>query len=359
MNMLVKNPMATDHTVSSALHYPPSSGIADTLKAVVGDFAEDVATHFPYPHTELFTQPFSRIQLLGVRLALKKKCQFSYRDTINVRWNVATKQIFDHKVFGLKNILSKLPKTMLTKNQYLALVRVLESPKTQKFLWQTPEIPSSMIEALDALQPALHTAHILKHVSTREEAVLLARIARNNNTKALANRLKNKPSRHQFYSELSDFFFSNLGRFQQGPEIDDPRITPIQNAEQLVAFANHMKNCLRNYVSEGLDGERSYYKFSGTVDVAISIERRIDGRFIINEMESVSNNPFPDEVREQVVEIFAKHGIEDCSQRYMHWIDKISGTLCQLGSFSTDDASGISKAATFALCKIPTSYGEN
>ena len=355
MNMHTQEPKAIDPTITPTIdtqHYLPSSGIADTLKAFAGDFAEEVAEIYPFPHVGFSTLPMERIHLLGLCLSLKKMDHLGRHQMMNARWSVVSKEILGYKAFGLKNILTKLPTTMVSQHHYIALASVLKNAKTQKLLWQSNTITTELIDILYELPVELHTKHVMKHVTQPSEAKLIAQIAKHSNVKSMANRLKNKSSRCDFYTELMDQLCRSLGKFPTAPAINDYRITAIEDADQLCKFADQMKNCLRASVAEGIDGKLAFYRFSNNCDVAIAVEPRIGGEYVIVEIQAYSNDPLPDSIRQRIVDIFAQHGIKDCSDEYLHWIDQIGHKLRNLGRYTGDEASSITETSDAAIQQI-------
>jgi len=90
--------------------------------------------------------------------------------------------------------------------------------------------------------------------------------------------------------------------------IQSDRISPIRTVRELESVARRFRNCLRSFSLETLGGETGFYLYTSKEKAVISYLPRINGTFVIDEIQGPDNTPISDETRADIRQIFTSHG---------------------------------------------------
>ena len=170
------------------------------------------------------------------------------------------------------------------------------------------------------------------------------------------DKLRDIPSRGEFWTDATIYLISRSFVFPAAGTINHPDIHQIVNPSDLVRLAGKFRNCLRNYIGEGITGEMAFYHYSGAEPVVLSLKSRFGGAPIIVEMKGVANAKVSDETRHLIASAFAGHGITDAANNmFGGCYEELRHAFFSIGR-SQLDAAAIEDDADTAINLIQTMF---
>jgi hypothetical protein len=235
------------------------------------------------------------------------------------------KQVLQKDWMGSAKILAKLPAIMLSPDQYKKLRTLLGRDKAKKYLQHASIIDGNTIDVLYALPEQLRVQPVMKHLRCQSEAEFLSSLCGSvTNVDGLIQKAKDADSRSKFWDEGCTHLIARFFHLQTGPAINHPDIHQVMTPIELLKLAKSFRNCLRNYVGEGVSGETVFYIYRGAEPVVISVESRFGEHVgIIKEMKAAGNGEVSKTTREVIVNAFKEHDIIDCSGGHALYGDDI------------------------------------
>ena len=292
-----------------AIFYPD---ITDSLRLIAGENATEIGSIFEPPHTAFLNQPGQVMHLVGLALVVVGTRMDNH--FLNKKWSVQLRETLPDRWYGCRKIFSKIPLPMLTVDQYKKLFDLLNCPAAKKFLQHDNNITGNTIEILHELPVELRVPGVVKFIDSAKEARIIAMLCADSRTAScLLDKVRDLPSRGEFWTDATIYLISRSFVFPAAGTINHPDIHQIVNPSDLVRLAGKFRNCLRNYIGEGITGEMAFYHYSGAEPVVLSLKSRFGGAPIIVEMKGVANAKVSDETRHLIASAFAEHGITDAA----------------------------------------------
>ena len=335
-----------------AIFYPQ---VTDSLRLIAGENAPDIARAFVAPHTAFLNQPGQVIHLIG----LSKAVGATQIDNhfLNQKWSVQLKETLPNQWHGCRKIFSKIPLPMLSPDQYKKLFDLLNCPAAKKFLQHDNIITGNTIEILHELPVELRVPGVVRFINNAKEARIIGMLCADAEAAScFLDKLRDIPSRGEFWTDATIYLISRSFVFPAAGTINHPDIHQIVNPSDLVRLAGKFRNCLRNYIGEGITGEMAFYHYSGAEPVVLSLKSRFGGAPIIVEMKGVANAKVSDETRHLIASAFAEHGITDAANNmFGGCYEELRHAFFSIGR-SQLDADAIDGEADTAINLIQTMF---
>ncbi|MAC89385.1 hypothetical protein [Maricaulis sp.] len=302
---------------------PNPAAFFDAVHAIAGKNSDQVIHVFCSDIPLFFSLSVTSVHALG--LALVADVITSAGDFIYKKDKEVLKQVLKNDWIGSAKILQKLPPIMLSPEQYQKLRNLLGCVTAKKYLQHTNIIDGDTIDVLHALPEQLRVRPVMKHLRCQSEAELLSSLSGAvTNMNGLIQKAKDADSRSKFWDEGCTHLVARAFDLQTGPVIAHPDINQVKSPVELLKIAKSFRNCLRNYVGEGVSGETVFYIYRGQEPVVISVESRFGQHAgIIKEMKTAGNGEVSETTREVIVHAFKEHGIIDCSGGHALYGDDI------------------------------------
>jgi hypothetical protein len=292
---------------------PNPAAFFDAVHAIAGKNSDQVIHVFCSDIPLFFSLSVTSVHALG--LALVADVITSAGDFIYKKDKAILKQVLKNDWIGSAKILAKLPAIMLSPEQYKKLRTLLACDKAKKYLQHASTIDGDTIDVLYALPAQLRVQPVMKHLRCQSEAELLSALCGSmSNVNGLMQKARDAKTRSAFWDEGCAHLVARAFKLQTGPAINHPDIHQVKSPMELLKIAKSFRNCLRNYVGEGVSGETVFYIYRGQEPVVIAVESRFGQHVgIIKEMKTAGNGEVSETTREVIVNAFKEHGIIDCS----------------------------------------------
>lgn len=297
------------------LHTPR---ISDSLRAVCGTVSDLVARIDHFPHSEFLSKPRTIQHLIGMTLSRRGADLDRARAVMSMcRFNEAVEVAMGKRMEGLEKIFSKSRPILFEIETYRKLVELISCRAAMKVLGHADETSADLITILHALPAELRRAGLIKHIMTAAEASVVALAASPDNNpdghisrSMLARRLASTGTREAFWQVIEGEMFSRMIFAPKAPEVDDFRITPVEDIRQLIMWGKKLRNCLRTLCPELGGGDFVYYIFdSGEHQAVISVAPHFSYAGVIDEIGGFQNNSVPEYVEKEIIAIFGRVGI--------------------------------------------------
>jgi hypothetical protein len=311
---LTDNPRKTD---------PDPAAFYDAVHAIAGENTDQIIRVFNSSLHEFFC--LSKVTRGALGLSLTTDVIINAGDFIYKKDKAILKQVLKKDWIGSAKILAKLPAIMLAPDQYKKLCTLLGCVTAKKYFQHAIIIDGYTIDVLHALPEQLRVQPVIKHIRQPVEAELISALCASlTNVDGLIQKAKDAKTRSAFWDEGCTHLVARVFHLQTGPAINHPDIHCVKSPIELLKIAKSFRNCLRNYVGEGVSGETVFYIYRGQEPVVIAVESRFGQHVgIIKEMKTAGNGEVPDTTREVIVNAFKEHGILDCSGGHALYGDDI------------------------------------
>ena len=292
--------------VNAALFY-------ESVAAIAGENADDVIRIFNSAIGDFFC--LSKVARGALGVSLVSRIMIDVNDFRFKKDKEILRQVLKDDWIGSATIMQKLPTIMLSPDQYKKLRTLLGCDKAKKYLQHASIINGHTIDVLHALPAQLRLQPVMKHLRCQSEAELLSSLCGSvTNVDGLIQKAKDADSRSKFWDDGCAHLVARAFELQTGPVINNPDILQVKSPVELLKIAKSFRNCLRNYVGEGVSGETVFYIYRGQEPVVISVESRFGQHAgIIKEMKTAGNGEVSDHTRQVIVNAFKEHCIIDCS----------------------------------------------
>lgn len=246
--------------VKAALFY-------ESVAAIAGENADEVIRIFNTAIGAFFC--LNKVARGALGLSLASGIIIDVNDFRFKKDREILKQVLQHDWVGSAKILGKLPAIMLSPDQYKKLRTLLGCDNAKKYLQHASIINGDTIDVLYALPANLRVQPILKHLRCQSEADLLSALCGSlANVNGLIQKAKDTDSRSKFWDEGCTHLVARAFSLQTGPAIIHPDIHQIKSPVDLLKLAKSYRNCLRNYIGEGISGESIFFEYRGDDDPA-------------------------------------------------------------------------------------------
>ena len=293
---------------------PNPAAFYDAVHAIAGRNSDQIISLFHSRIHELFCLSTVSRHALGLVLVTNSVIQAG--DFIYKKDKAILKQVLQRDWIGSGKILGKLPAIMLSPDQYKKLRTLLGCDKAKKYLQHASMINGNTIDVLFALPEQLRVQPILKHLRCASEAELLSALCGSmSNVDGLIQKAKDAKTRSAFWDEGCTHLVARAFDLQTGPAIKHPAIHQIKSPVDLLKLAKSYRNCLRNYIGEGISGESIFFEYRGDEPAVIAVESRFGPHAgVIKEIKGIGNAEVSGDTYATIVDAFKEHGIVDCSQ---------------------------------------------
>ena len=319
-----------DRASGSASHsYLPE--ITDTLRSICGEIASSIALQHPAPHSAFLNQPKQVMHLIAMAISIN--ATFNHDQFLYQNWRNQIKTILPDCWHGHSKTLSKIPLPLLTQKQYAKLYELLNCPAAKKYLQHISIITGNIVDILHELPATLRVRTVSRFIETPLEARLIASLCRDEDVaRSFLDRVRTTDNRSKFWDDDTTHLIVKAFTFPKGPSIDDHRIHQITKPTDLLKAASKFQNCLKRYISDGIDGEFIFYRFTGHEPAIISLRTNFCGLPTISEIAGIANSKPSDATYAEIVDAFQKHGISNSSEDvYEGLYDKLTRSLFILG----------------------------
>jgi hypothetical protein len=302
---------------------PDPAAFYDAVHAIAGENTEEIIRVFNSSLHEFFC--LTKVTRGALGLSVTTDVIINAGDFIYKKDKEILKQVMHQDWLGSAKILQKLPAIMLSPVQYKKLRTLLGCVAAKKYLQHANIIDGDTIDVLHALPEQLRVQPVVKHIRHPVEAELIAALCGSmSSVEGLIQKAKDADSRSKFWDEGCTHLVARAFDLQTGPMIGHPDIHQVKSPIDLLKIAKSFRNCLRNYVGEGVSGETVFYIYRGQEPVVISVESRFGQHAgIIRELKTAGNGEVSDITREVIVNAFKEHGILDCSGGHSLYGDDI------------------------------------
>ncbi len=282
---------------------------SDALRAIFGEFAEEVAALDPFPHLRAVNLPAPGIHLCALALTRRRTYAVSAALAPAPDFGGLISMIFGKRLSQMRAVLRRLPLTCLTKIDYERLDRLVVCEAGRAVLAHGPDINSNLLEILDQVPVQLRRPCIIRHIKTPGAAKLVKIAAvgfagerTSEERAAFAENLNATRSSQTFWACVEHHLLEQLPSFAPPLNFGDHRFRAITTPRSLLLTARYFENCLADYLGEAMTGEIGFYVWSNGVHRAvIAIRPLVGAPGLIHEIQGPRNGDLPPTVMDQIL----------------------------------------------------------
>lgn len=347
-----------EQTLSTGIESQPR--VSHALQHICGRLGEQIAEQIPFPHTPFLNSSAPVMHLCGMTITNPVSSNSNIRVLVNRHqhdWRdaafIANPRFCKDNTF----ILKKMTLPLWDRADYRRLSTLLECPAFFRLAAHQKEITPEYACMVFNLPVNFRTAKIVGFLRHVHEAALVKKLFEDRepqHLQSIGKSLDSCADRDVFWQKISDWFFRGLNTLPIGPVIHDDRVSPVRTVRELERAGRKLRNCLRTFRLESYAGETGFFLYSGTEKAVISYVPRINGPYVIDEIQGPENNPVSDETLGEIRTIFTAAGFimhDDEPIKVYRKIENMMNMLCV--EDRPDDVGQICLKALSQLDQVP------